>query len=95
MVSGPGTEESDTVYEHPVDHAKYPLRDWGSATIPAVWLSGGGDLGLFLGMQYDFYHYGFRKHPFASRQLVRAGYSTALRGIKAEYSGEFAHTNSR
>ena len=95
IVTGPGTEESDKPYTHPVDRGKYPLRDWGHATIPAVVISGGGDLGVFLGANVDFYGYGFRKHPRASRQTLRAGYSTALEGFKAEYEGEFAHTNSR
>ena len=95
VISGPGTKEKDKPYTRPVDKRDYPLRDWGTATIPAAVISGGGDLGVFLGFNIDFYRYGFRKHPYASRQTLRAGYSTALTGFKAEYEGEFAHTNSR
>jgi hypothetical protein len=95
LVPGPGTEESNKPYTFPLDRGGYPLRDWGKATIPAVVVTGGGDMGVFLGLNVDFYSYGFRKHPYASRQSVRAGYSTALTGFKAEYDGEFAHTNSR
>jgi hypothetical protein len=62
VVAGPGTEESDKPYTHPLDRAKYPLRDFGSATIPTVVIAGGGDLGLFLGAGVDFFRYGFRQH---------------------------------
>jgi hypothetical protein len=95
LVAGPGTKESNKPYTHPVDKRDYPLRDWGTQRIPALLVSGGGDLGLFIGGSVDFYTFGFRKHPFASHQTLRAGYSTALTGFKAEYEGEFAHTNSR
>jgi hypothetical protein len=95
IVLGPGTEESDKPYEHPRDRADYPLRDFGDSTVPTPWIAAGGDLGVFLGMNLDFYKYGFRKHPWGSRQSVRAGYSTALAGAKIEYDGEWAHTNSR
>jgi len=95
IVTGPGTEGSDKPYTHPVDKRDYPLRDWGTATIPSVVVTGGGDLGVFLGVNVDFLRYGFRAHPLASRQTVRVGYSTALTGFKAEYDGEFSHTNSR
>jgi hypothetical protein len=95
LVSGPGTEESNLPYTHPVDRGKYPLRDWGTAVIPSARISAGGDLGLFLGANVDFFKYGFRKHPYASRQTVRAGYSVGLNGFRTDYEGEFAHTNSR
>ena len=95
LVLGPGTEESNKPYTHPVDRAKYPLRDWGTAVIPSVRISAGGDLGFFLGANVDFFKYGFRKHPYASRQTLRAGYSVGLNGFRTEYEGEFAHTNSR
>ena len=51
--------------------------------------------GVFLGANVDFFKYGFRKHPYASRQTLRAGYSIGLNGFRTEYEGEFAHTNSR
>jgi hypothetical protein len=95
LVRGPGTEESNAPYTRPVDRRDYPLRDWGSQRIPSILVSGGGDLGLLIGGSLDFYSYGFRKHPFASHQTLRAGYSTALTGVRAEYVGEFARTNSR
>ena len=95
LVHGPGSKESDKPYTHPKDARDYPLRDWGHATIPALLVAGGGDMGVLLGGSIDFYGYGFRKHPYASHQTLRAGYATALKGWKAEYEGEFAYTNSR
>ena len=94
-VEGPGTSDSDKPYVHPVDRRKYPLRDFGDKTLPIPWVTGGGDLGVLVGLNLDFTRYGFRQHPHASRQSVRAGYSTALQGWKFEYDGEWAHTNSR
>ena len=94
-VEGPGTSDSDKFYEHPVDRRKYPLRDFGDQTVPMPWVTGGGDLGVLVGLNLDFYRFGFRQHPHASRQSVRAGYSTALQGWKFEYDGEWAGTNSR
>lgn len=95
IVEGPGTEESDAAYVHPVDRRKNALRDWGRATIPLPWLTAGGDMGVFLGLDIQRYQYGFRRHPHASHQIFRGGYSTALQGGLAEYQGEFTHTNSR
>ena len=95
LVEGPGTDDSDKPYVRPVDRANYPLRDAGDSTVPMPWLGAGGDLGVFLGMNLDFTRYGFRQHPYASKQSIRGGYSTALSGVKFEYEGEWAHTNSR
>lgn len=95
IVEGPGTHYSDAVYVHPVDRRKYPLRDFGDMTIPSLWIAGGGDLGVLAGLNLDFYRFSFRQHPHASRQSVRAGYSTGLKGFKLEYDGEWLHTNSR
>jgi hypothetical protein len=95
IVEGPGTHYSDAPYVHPVDRRKYPLRDFGDMTIPWPWITAGGDLGVLVGLNLDFYRYSFRQHPHASRQSLRAGYATGLKGFKFEYDGEWAHTNSR
>lgn len=95
IAEGPGTRESNAPYEHPVDRGKNPLRDWGHATIPTPIVTGGGDLGVLFGLDLQFIGYGFRKHPYSSRQALRGGYSTALAGGFLEYDGEFVHTNSR
>ena len=51
VLAGPGTEESDKPYTHPLDRAKYPLRDFGSATIPTVVIAGGASLREVVGWE--------------------------------------------
>jgi hypothetical protein len=95
VVDGRGTEESNKPYEHPKDWRGYRLVDWGSRMIPMPYLSAGGDIGVLAGAQVEWLDYGFRKHPWASRHVLRAGYAFGRRGFKAEYEGEYQHTNSR
>jgi hypothetical protein len=95
IVEGPGTHSSDAVYVHPVDRRKNPLRDFGDMTLPSPLITAGGDLGVLVGLNLDFYRFSFRQHPHASRQSLRAGYATGLKGFKFEYDGEWVHTNSR
>jgi hypothetical protein len=95
VIEGPGTRRSDAPYVHPVDRRKAKLRDFGDQTIPWPWITAGGDLGVLVGLNLDFYRFSFRQHPHASRQSLRAGYATGLKGFKFEYDGEWAHTNSR
>jgi hypothetical protein len=95
IVDGKSTRDSDKPYETPLDRHGNGLRDWGSTVLKVPWVSAGGDRGVFLGYGLRFIDYGFRKHPYASRQDLRVGYSSGLRGIRAEYEGEFVATNSR
>jgi hypothetical protein len=95
IVEGPGTEESNKPYEHPRDWRGYRLLDWGSRTVPMPYASGGGGIGLLAGAQVEWVDYGFRKHPWASRHALRAGYAFGRRGFKAEFESEYQHTNSR
>ena len=50
-----------------------PPRDWGHNTFWIPWLSYGADLGAFVGLGLDTQAFGFRKDPYASRHIVRAG----------------------
>jgi len=95
VVDGPGTEESNEPYEHPKDWRGYRLTDWGGRMVPMPMLSGGDGVGVLAGAQVEWLDYGFRKHPWASRHRLRAGYAFGRRGFRAEYDGEFQHTNSR
>jgi outer membrane protein assembly factor BamA len=61
---------------------------WG---IP--WISYGTDLGLFLGWGVEKQSFGFRKLPFASRQILRGGYAFGDKNGKLEYTGEFRREN--
>jgi hypothetical protein len=95
IVKGDGTVESDRPYTHPVDRRNVPLFDSANAVVKLPWFSAGADLGAFLGAQLQYTDFGFRKHPYAHRQWIRAGYSTGLSAFRAEYEGDFLFTNSR
>jgi hypothetical protein len=95
LVEGPGTKESNKPYDHPKDRRGYKMIDWGSQTMWMPYLSAGGDIGVLLGAQMEWKDYGFRKHPWASRQRLRAGYAFGVQGARAEYDGQWQHTNSR
>jgi hypothetical protein len=95
VIPGPDTHDSDENYVRPVERNGDPVRDWGHMDLRFPWLSAGADLGVFLGAEWQHTAYGFRKDPYKNRQSVRAGYSTALRGARAEYQGEFISTNSK
>jgi hypothetical protein len=92
---GPGTKESNKPYEHPKDRRGYLMLDWGSRGQVLPYLSAGGEIGVLAGAQVEWVDYGFRKHPWASRQRLRAGYAFGARGFRAEYDGQWQHTNSR
>jgi hypothetical protein len=72
-----------------------PPRDWGTRAQWALWASAGPDLGLFVGLGYSFTTYGFRKFPYSSRHIIRAGFATGPTSYRAEYRGEFRRENSR
>jgi len=98
LIPGPGTRLDKREYIPPLLNANAPWvppRDWGRHTIPLLWFGGGSDIGVFLGGGFTTTAYGFRKHPFSSRQNVRAGYATAAKTFRADYQGEFHLENSR
>jgi hypothetical protein len=94
IVPGPGTSDSDKPYESPRDRLGNPLRDWGHQTLIMPIVTGGGDLGLLLGVGVQRTRYGFRKHPWAARQGLSGAYSTAQQGVRVDYEGEWQRTNS-
>ena len=95
VIPGPETLFNDEPYIRPVDRSGDPARDWGHMNLRFPWLSAGADLGVFLGAEWQHTGYGFRKDPYENRQSLRAGYSTGLRGARAEYEGEFVRTDSK
>ena len=95
IVTGKGTEESNKPYETPRDRQGNALRDWGSSVLKLPWMSAGGDQGVFVGGGLRFIDYGFRKHPYASRQDVRVGYATGARACARSTTPNFLSTNSR
>jgi hypothetical protein len=95
VIEGPGTRVRDEFYVRPVDRVGHPVRDWGHMNLKLPWVTAGADLGVFLGAELQHTGYGFRKDPYQNRQSLRAGYSTGLRGARAEYEGEFVRTHAK
>jgi hypothetical protein len=95
VIEGPGTRFRDEAYVRPVDRVGHPERDWGHMNLKLPWVTAGADLGIFLGAELQHTGYGFRKDPYQNRQSLRAGYSTAQRGIRAEYEGDFVRTHAK
>ena len=96
VTPGPGTHHDRRSYTVPPQ--KYPWdypRDWGGWTVPVPWVAASPDLGLFAGGGYLWTRYGFRKEPYASEQLIRAGWATTPSRGRVEYRGDFRRANSR
>jgi hypothetical protein len=70
-----------------------PPRDWGTKTVTVPWLSYGSDMGVFIGYGVEHIRLGFRQEPYASRQLLRAGWAFGEDKPKAEYFGDFRREN--
>ncbi len=95
VLRGPGTRSDRRPYTSPNDATGQPARDWGRSLMGTPIISGGGDLGLFLGGQVSLFGYGFRKHPYSFRHTVRAGWATSLSAAQVEYDGLAYRANSR
>jgi hypothetical protein len=98
VLEGPGTTWDRGIYEAPPGPVRAPWippRDWGRRTVPLAWLGGSPDVGVFLGAGFLRRSYAFRRHPYASSQMVRAGWATGAATGRAEYDGELRRENSR
>jgi hypothetical protein len=97
VVRGPGTKVDRRPYTPPPSNPEapwIPARDFRSDTVGSPWFGGGPDIGVFLGFGLRRDGYGFRKDPYSSRQLLRAGFATEAVAFRADYAGEFRRTNS-
>ena len=61
--------------------------DWGTWRVPTADFGLSSDYGLLLGFGFDWYTYGFRRHPHASRIRLRGGVSTQAK-LQLELSGD-------
>lgn len=98
VTSGPGTHWDKGTYEPPPASKSggwIPPRDWGRRTYPMFRLTYEPDLGVLLNASLLSTGYGFRKHPYADRQLVRVTYSTKEQDFRGIYDGDFRRENSR
>jgi hypothetical protein len=97
VTEGPGTHVDRHAYVPPPPNPKAPWippRDWGSDVLGSPWLGYGPDEGVFVGTGVSIQKYGFRKDPFASRQVIRGGYAFGARTFKLDYDGDFRVENS-
>jgi hypothetical protein len=74
---------------------KPAVRDWGTRWLSQLWVSGGPDVGLFAGSGVSYTRFGFRQDPYASRYMLRAGYSTGASTGRAEFTADWRRPNSR
>jgi len=91
IVTGPGTAVDRRRYEPPPRDTStlgFP-RDWGSRWVPLTWVGHTPDVGVFLGAGVAGTRYSFRRLPYSSRLMVRAGYATTAAAYRAEVTGEF------
>jgi hypothetical protein len=97
IIKGPGTRLGKREYIPPLINPNAPWippREWGHHTIPLLWYSMGPDLGVFLGGGFTKTVYGFRKHPYSSRQSLQAGYATLAKTFRFVYKGDYRLVNS-
>jgi hypothetical protein len=69
-------------------------RDWGQRWALNPWGNFGPDMGALLGVSAVYTTYGFRKHPYADRHHLHAGFATGPKTYRVDYRGEFRRENS-
>jgi hypothetical protein len=97
LVRGPGSSLDRRRYTPPPPPKNAPWippRDWGRDTTIISWLTYGSDLGFFAGAGLDTQAFGFRKHPYASRHVLRAGWAFGERTFRGDYRADFRFENS-
>lgn len=96
LVPGPGSRLDRRSYTPPPPPERAPWippRDWGRTTVFVPWLGYGQDLGLFVGGGFDTRAFGFRKDPYSSRHVLRAGWSFGESTFRADYLAELRPEN--
>jgi hypothetical protein len=97
VVEGPGTAWDRRPYTSPPGPAAAPWippRDWGRDNFFVPWASYSSDYGVFLGGGVSTVGYGFRKHPWADHQTLRAGWAFGAKQPRVDYRGEFRRVDS-
>ena len=82
------------VSRKPYAPADTAIRDWGTRWLSQVWVSGGPDIGVFLGGGGSHTRYGFRQDPYASRYRLLAGYATGASTGRLEFTADWRRPNS-
>jgi hypothetical protein len=94
---GSGTHWDRRRYQPPPKNRSgewIPPRDWGRHTYPAFRITYEPDLGVILNANLLTTGYGFRRHPFADRQLFRLTYAAQEGAFRGAYDGDFRFENS-
>jgi hypothetical protein len=95
--TGPGTHWDRGEYEPPPKNKSgewIPPKDWGRHTYPTFRLTYEPDLGVLINASLITTGYGFRKHPFANRQVFRFTYAAEETAFRGFYDGDFRSENS-
>jgi hypothetical protein len=95
VTGGRGTHTSARPYTAPTNADGDPDRDWGSSSGVMPWFLANEDYGAVFGLAFQHTDYGFRKHPYAERHVLRAGYSTAAQAGGVEYRYDSLRTDNR
>jgi hypothetical protein len=89
-VRGTSVDRSDGPEAATEDERWRPaVRDYGHDWKFGPWFSVSPDDGLFIGGGPILYEFGFRVEPYVYRMSLRAGYATALKRLRLDYTGEF------
>ena len=89
-------DEDDKAYHAPPPPKNAPWippRDFTRETWGTPLAAYNADLGVFLGYAVQADRYGFRKDPYASRQIVSGGWSFGQEGGRVDYLGDFRREN--
>ncbi|MFT7624104.1 MAG: hypothetical protein ACI9WU_003290, partial [Myxococcota bacterium] len=101
LSGGGGVEARRGAYVPPASDAGFvdvkdvPPRDWGYNLVPFPVLGYESDVGVVVGASATLTNFGFRKHPWASRQTMRAAFASEAVAPLLEYTGRFRLENSR
>ena len=94
--AGPGSRLDRRAYTPPPPPKNAPWippRDWGRDRFVGPWLGYGTDVGPIVGVGVDTRSFGFRKHPFASRHVIRGAWAFGESTYRADYRAEFRVQN--
>jgi hypothetical protein len=94
---GPGTRVDDREHVPPPPNPRAPWippRDWGGQRLVDPVLGYATDVGVYLGAGMSWERYGFRKHPWASRQTLDAAFAFGAERPRFRYDGAFRRENS-
>lgn len=92
FITGPGTSVDRSDRPPPAteeERWRPPVRDFGHDWKFGPWFAITPDDGLFIGGGPILYEHGFRTDPYVSRLSLRAGYATALKRFRLDFSGDF------